>query len=305
MIEKSFLVQRFAKLKVGALHIIGYSVAGEETVIQIPELDVCFDMGRAPYFALTSNTVCVSHGHMDHLAGIAYYLSQRHFQGMKPGTVIVPRDLADPIDRMLRCWRDIERQVTPYKIIAMDAGTAHQVRKDFLIRAVETHHGGTSLGYALVSVREKLKSEFMGRPGPELAALRRQGVEIQYRIEVPLVAYLGDTTAGRVFDNPDIQNAEVLLTEITFFDPTHKQRAKVGKHLHIDHFVELLPKLNNQHIVIMHVSRRTSIRRARSMLRKRIGAEQMERIHFLMDFEGATEAGEMEQAGPPPVDTAE
>ena len=29
------------------MHVIGYSVAGEETVVQIPEMNVCFDIGRA------------------------------------------------------------------------------------------------------------------------------------------------------------------------------------------------------------------------------------------------------------------
>src|SRR5690242_5172280 len=33
MPEKSFLVQKFAKLGFGPLHVIGYSVAGEETVV--------------------------------------------------------------------------------------------------------------------------------------------------------------------------------------------------------------------------------------------------------------------------------
>src|SRR5687767_2261501 len=108
MVEKSFLVQRFAKLGIGPIHVVGYSVAGEETVIQVPELDVCFDIGRAPHFALTSNIVCITHGHMDHLAGIAYYLSQRHFQGMKGGTVLLPRELERATECMLRCWRDIE-----------------------------------------------------------------------------------------------------------------------------------------------------------------------------------------------------
>lgn len=302
MIQKSYLVQKFARLAVDAVHIIGYSVAGEETVIQIPELGVCFDIGRAPYFALTSNVVCISHGHMDHLAGVAYYLSQRHFQGMKAGTILMPQELAGPADAMLKCWRDVERQGTPYTIVPMVAGRDYAMRKDFLIRAVETHHGGGSLGYVLVSVREKLKPEYMGRPGQELAEMRRAGVEIQYRVEVPLVAYLGDTTAGRVFAHPDVANAEILITECTFFDAGHKQRAKIGKHLHVDQLVELLPTLKNKHIIIMHVSRRTSLRRAKGVLRKKVGDEGMERIHLLMDLEDAVEAGEMEEAGPPMVE---
>jgi ribonuclease Z len=299
MLEKSFLVQKFARLKMGQFHLIGYSVAGEETVIQAPELDVCFDIGRAPYFALTSNIVCISHGHMDHLAGLAYYLSQRSFQGMNPGTVIVPKDLERPVDNLLRCWRDVERQGTPYKLVGLLPGEHYQVRKDFLIRAIETHHGGSSLGYCLVSVREKLKAEYMGREGIELAQLRKEGVEIQYRLEVPLVTYLGDTTMGTVFDNPDVINAEVLITECTFFDPTHKARAKVGKHLHVDHFMEVLPKLKNQNIILIHISRRTAIRKAKSMLRKRVGEEGMKRISFLMDFEGARDGGDIEQTLPP------
>jgi ribonuclease Z len=304
-IDKQILVQRFMRMGLNQLHVLGYSVAGEETVCQIPELNVCFDIGRCPYFALTSDIVCLTHAHMDHVAGIPYYLSQRYFQGMKPGTVLLPQELAPAVDRLLRCWRDVERQGTPYTLIPMAPAQTHEVRRDFIIRAVATHHGGASLGYALISVREKLKQEFMGRPGPELAALKKSGVEIQYRVEVPLVTFLGDTSAGPVFDQPDVVNAEILLTEITFFEPDHKLKAKHGRHLHVDHFVELLPKLNNQHIVVTHVSRRTGIRKARHLLRKRVGDEQMKRIHFLMDFDDAREGGEVEDLGPPPAENAE
>ncbi|MBC8107833.1 MAG: hypothetical protein H7Z14_14690 [Anaerolineae bacterium] len=306
-VEKSFLVQKFAKLHFAqqALSIIGYSVAGEETVIQVPELNVCFDIGRSPYFALTSDFICMSHSHMDHLAGLGYYLSQRSFQGMKAGTVLLPREIERPVDLLLRAWRDVERQGTPFNLIPMAAGQLYEVRRDFGIRAFATHHGGPSLGYALISIREKLKPEYMGVPGPDLVEMKKKGIEIQYRVEVPMIAYLGDTTIGDIFDQPDVQNAQILITEVTFFDPSHRIKAKAGKHMHLEHFAEVLPKLKNDHIVISHVSRRTGIRRARYLLRKRIGNEQMKRIHFLMDFEGSRDAGEIEDTAPPPPDTVE
>ena len=179
------------------------------------------------------------------------------------------------------------------------------MRRDFGIRCFGTHHGGASLGYSLISIREKLKPELLGTPGPELVKMRNAGVEIQYRVEVPMVAFLGDTTLGNVFDQPDVQNAQILITETTFFDADHKAKAKAGRHLHLDHLVDLLPKLKNEYIVIGHVSRRTGIRRARHLLRKRIGEEQMKRILFLMDFENSRDAGEIEDIGPPPPENAE
>lgn len=292
--EKSFLVQRFARLKFQTFSILGYSVAGEETVVQIPEYGICFDIGRAPQFALTSDLLVMSHGHMDHIAGIGYYLSQRYFQGMKQGTVLLPREIERPVQALLGAWRDVEKQQTPFEIFPISAGQNFPVRRDLLLRAVQTHHGGVSLGYVLIHVREKLKPEYLELPGPEIAALKKSGVEIQYKLEVPLIAYLGDTTHGEVFDHPDVQNAQVLLTECTFFDPDHKAKAKAGKHLHVDEFVKLYPKLKNQHIVLLHLSRRTGIRRAKGILKKMLGPEVLTRVHFLMDFEDSTSAGDME-----------
>jgi ribonuclease Z len=187
----------------------------------------------------------------------------------------------------------------------MQPGQLHEVRRDFGIRAHATHHGGASLGYSLISIREKLKPEYMGRPGPELAELRKHGVDIQYRLEVPIVTCLGDTTLGPVFEQPDVINAEILITELTFLEPDHRQRAKVGKHMHLEHFLAVAPNLKNKWIVLAHVSRRTGPRKAKNVLRRRLGDERMKNILFLMDFENATEAGDVEEQGPPPPDTAE
>ena len=48
----------------------------------------------------------------------------------------------------------------------------------------------------------------------------------------------------------------------------NRTRAKAGRHMHLDDFVAVLPKLKNQHIVITHVSRRIGIRKARHLLRR-------------------------------------
>jgi len=298
MVEKSFLVQKFAKLKFGQYSVVGYSVGGEETVVQVPELNVCFDAGRCPQFALTSDLMCISHAHMDHVAGIGYYLSQRHFQGMKPGTLLVPRSLERPIEAVLRAWQDLERQQSPYKIIPMNAGMDYEVRRDFSIRPVATHHGAPSLGYVLMSIREKLRPEYIPLTGEQLAELRRQGVEIQYKLEVPLIAYLGDTSYGEVFDHPDVIKAQIVLCECTFFDPTHRSKAKAGKHMHVEDFVKVVQKSENQHIVILHVSRRTGIRRSKGILKKMLTPEQMAKVHFLMDFEESVAGGDIEDSAP-------
>jgi ribonuclease Z len=294
VIEKSYLTQRFAKLKLGQYHLVGYSMAGEETVVQVPEMNVCFDIGRAPHFCLSSDIICISHGHMDHLAGIAYYLSQKQFQGMTGGTLLIPEDLVDPVEKLLAVWRNIERQATPYVIVPMKPGTLHEVRRDFGIRALATHHAGMSLGYSLISIREKLKPEYFGKPSEELAQMKADGIEIQYKLEVPIVTYLGDTTAGPVFDHPDVVNAETLIVECTFFESDHIARAKSGKHLHVDQLARILPRLKCKNVILIHVSRRTGVRRAKQILRKSIHEELLGNVHFMMDFDQARDAGEME-----------
>jgi len=45
----------------------GVSIAGEATAVQVPELDIGFDIGECPRAMLTSNLVALSHGHMDHI----------------------------------------------------------------------------------------------------------------------------------------------------------------------------------------------------------------------------------------------
>ena len=92
----------------------GVSVAGEQTCIMLPELDVCFDMGTCPRAALASKYVALSHGHMDHIGGLAYWFSQRRFQGMGTGKIILDARIEPAFRKMMAGFEELERQKTPY-----------------------------------------------------------------------------------------------------------------------------------------------------------------------------------------------
>ena len=70
--------------------IHGISVAGEQTTITVPEFDLTFDMGQCTRASLATPLVALSHAHMDHVGGLPYWFSQRHFQKLEGGRVVIP-----------------------------------------------------------------------------------------------------------------------------------------------------------------------------------------------------------------------
>ncbi|HWL94711.1 MAG TPA: MBL fold metallo-hydrolase [Phycisphaerae bacterium] len=285
-------MSRLVEHLLGDLRLIGYSVAGEETVIACPELNVCFDVGRAPPEVVPIDHVLLTHGHMDHAAGIAYYFSQRNFVGNAPGCVLVPKALADPIRALLQVWGRIEGHVTLAKIVGMGPNEDYELRRGLIARTFEINHGVPSLGFCVIDVRQKLKPEFMDKTGPELVELKKLGIEIQNRVEVPLVAYGGDTAEGAWLENPMVRSAKVLILECTFFEADHVSRARAGFHLHVRDVARIMQRLENEHIVLSHVTRRTGMRDAKQALAKLVPAETLSRVRFLMDYRRAREERE-------------
>ncbi|WP_428389422.1 MBL fold metallo-hydrolase [Mucisphaera sp.] len=261
----------------------GISVAGEETVVQIPELDICFDIGLCPRSALSANHVALTHGHMDHAAALTYYLSQRHFQGMGTGTVLCHPELEGPLRGLMDAWVGVENQKTPYNLVAMTPGDEFKIKNDHYLRAFATNHTVPSLGFVVMERRSKLKQEYVGLPQPKLVELKQKGEEITRTLEIPLVAYLGDTAWGEHFERADVLQSKILITECTFLEKDDHARAKIGKHLHLKHIAKLLEVSASQHVVLTHLSRRTNMGIARKAIEQLIPATDRERLFVLMD----------------------
>ncbi len=280
------------------LRIQGFSIAGEETVVHIPEYDLCFDIGRCPRIALASDFVALTHGHMDHSAGLPYYFSQRNFQGMSPGTLICHPSLERPIRNMMRAWIDIEAQRTPFNIIPMnpdDDSASLEIKNNLFLRAFNTNHTVPSLGFTVVEKRSTLKPELLGLPQEKIKQLKQSGTEITYTLDIPQVAFTGDTALGDFFQRDDVKNAQILITECTFLEDTHSDRARVGKHLHLNDIVDLLPTLNNEAIVLTHLSRRTHMAQVRDYLDNAIPPEYHDRVFVLMDTRANRERYQQQQ----------
>lgn len=261
----------------------GTSIAGEATSVMIPELDVAFDMGICPRPMLAAKYVAVTHGHMDHIGGLAYYCSQRKFQGMEPGTIICHKGLAKAIRRMMEGYIELEGQTTPYNLIELEPGQQHELKNNIFLRMFEVDHTCLACGYTVVERRSKLKPEFAELPQDKLRELKDKGEDITRVLEVPLVAFLGDTAPGPQLIRDDVRKAQIVICECTFFEEDHEDRAQIGKHMHLKHILEWLPVLECQKLVLVHLSRRSNMMEARKLLRKLTKRELADKVEFLMD----------------------
>jgi len=271
-----------AYVKIGELEIIGYSVAGEETVVAMPQLDVCFDIGKAPAQVISINNVLLTHGHMDHAAGIAYYLSQRNFSGQSAGTLLAPQNLLGPIREIIDAWGRLDGNKIPANLVGVRPGDEYQIKPNLFARVFPTKHSIGSVGYCVIEKRKKIRPEYAALTGPQIVELKKQHIEIDYPLEMPIVTYLGDTQYVDFSQLKYIDESRILIAECTFYQDEHAGRAEAGKHMHIDEFAELLGKMHNEHIIITHATLRTPMREVRRILEEALPPEKYEKIILLM-----------------------
>jgi ribonuclease Z len=202
---------------------------------------------------------------------------------MAAGTVLVPSRLGPILEELFMCWGRLDGTRPPANIVRLEHGQEYEIRRNLFAFAFTTNHCNDCLGYTIIERRQKLKQEYLGLPGPEIAQLRKNGEQVTYTLNMPLVSYLGDTMGGEFEKLECVRQSRILIAECTFFDKEHRTRAQAGKHYHFDELAKVLEGMENEHIFLTHLSRRTDINHARKRVNELLDADLAGRIHFLME----------------------
>jgi ribonuclease Z len=240
----------------GPFTIRGVSVGGVYTSLAVPELGVVFDAGISPRSAGGIDTIMLSHGHADHVGALPAMLGIRALHGKtRPPRVVMPAEIVDDLQAALAALSRLQRFPLEIEAVGMNPGDDIELRGDVRVRAVRTFHPVPSLGYVITRRVTKLRAEFRGLPGPEIAARRAAGepmTEHEDRLEL---AYATDTLVNVLDHSPDLFKARVLVMECTFLDSRKTlEAARAGCHVHLDEVIERADRFENEHVVLMHVS---------------------------------------------------
>jgi ribonuclease Z len=240
----------------GPYSVRGVSVGGVYTSLAVPELGLVFDAGVPLRSLAGTDTILLSHGHVDHVGALPALLGIRALQGKtKPPRVVMPAEIVDDLVGALAHLSKLQRWPLAIEAVGMAPGEELELRGDLAIRAVRTFHPVPSLGYVIVRRVAKLRPELAGLTGPEIAARRRAGEHVVDREDRLELGYATDTLVTALDHAPELLGCRVLIVECTFLDDRKSlEAARAGCHIHLDELIARADRFANEHVVVMHVS---------------------------------------------------
>lgn len=272
---------RQLSVSVNGYTLLGFSISGLSSYLQVPELDLCFDMGECPISAVPLNHVFLTHAHGDHSRCLMRHKSLRKMIGIeKPAAYYLPASVYAQAKEWIRAEAAFEgvsdQKFLLPEIIPVNAGEWQPLlhRPDLIYKAFPVRHSLPSLGFTIATRKRKLKEEYLGLPSKEIIQLKTDNVDITREVIEPHITYIGDCLGESLIEQESIWASPILVLECTFLDDDEQVMARKKAHTHIDDIVKALEQFGDtmltQHIVLKHFSMKYSRKHILKTLEKKI-----------------------------------
>jgi ribonuclease Z len=269
-------------LDLSGQRIRALSVGGVETCYQLSAFDACLDIGRCPPGAANAQNLLLTHAHIDHAAGLPYYISMRSMARQPPPRIWCPAASLPALRRILEAWGELQADTERATLSPVEPGLEIPLRGGFA-RAFASPHRIECTGYTLFRRKKKLRDELSGLSGPAIAERARAGDEVNVDVEVPEICFPGDTQIEVVEQEPTVTRARVLLLECTFIgDDVSPAQARAGGHVHLDQIAERAELFQNEALVLTHFSRRYSPEEIRARVSAKLPPSLLARTELLI-----------------------
>lgn len=266
-------------LTLAGIPVRGVSIAGRETWFHVASLDLAFDVGRSPAEIVPAPNVFLSHAHLDHAGGLAYWASQRRLLRLPSARVFTDPAAVPAWRQILSLHAGLEGVEYDVSMSELGPGDSVDLRKDLSVSAFRADHRVPSLGFLASEVRRRLVPSWQGRPEEEIRTAILRGEEVTRRSPRPLLAFSGDTGIG-IFETapPEVFEAKVLLLECSFVEPEDLPRARGYGHMHVDDVAERADLFGNEALVLTHLTLRSSPEEIRRAIARRLPASLASRV---------------------------
>ena len=210
--------------------LTGVSVAALATAFAVDRFSTAIDMGRCSARLAAQETVLLTHCHSDHIAGLIAWLSAhtRRHRG-RPTRVVVPAQKRADLLAALEIWPDLDgvrrRVVLDEVLVGAGPGTSIELAEGGSARAFAVRHNTASLGWA-VTAGDRTR---------------------------PALVFAGDGTVEPFRDDPAQLDAPLAVVDCSFIDPGTRVAARLGGHGHLMDWIELLPDLSCETLVLAHL----------------------------------------------------
>lgn len=267
------------EIKVGKWTLKGIAVSALYSTIAIENYKILFDVGVITPNLARCPTVLVTHGHHDHCAGLYRHnrfrrLSKDQIETWKPPVYVVPKVCMTGIRQMYLGFLNLDAGKQFKKLqklhpnyVPLEPNGIFNISEKMYTKAFKTDHRVPSQGYTIYEVRTKLRPEYAGLSGKEIAEKRKAGEDVVSEVHLPTVSYTGDTTIDGIICHPDVLHSEMLIMECTFLDDQiDVNEARKRGHVHIYDVIKHQHLFENKHVVLCHFSNRYKAQQVKDLV---------------------------------------